>query len=159
VDQSITVQKSNTGLGVFASETLEPMTRIAQFAGPISTLDQIPKEQLNYILRATKDLYLTPETDARYVNHSCDPNCFIDDDLYIVTRTVIPQGTELNISYNRISEAEAKDWGNFWHPAWSFHCQCGATRCCGYVNKYITDEVRPYAEHPIARSEPQHTVK
>ncbi len=159
MDQSITVQKSNTGLGVFASETLEPMTKIAQFAGPVSTLDQVPKEQLNYILRATKDLYLTPETSARYVNHSCDPNCFIDDDLYIVTRTVVPQGAELTISYNRISETEAQDWGNFWHPAWSFHCQCGATRCCRYVNKYITDEVRPYGEHPISRAEPQHAIK
>jgi len=159
VDHPIAVKKSKTGLGVFASATLDPMRKVAQFAGPVCALNEVPKDQLNYVLRASKDRYLIPETDARFVNHACDPNCFIDDDLFIVTRTGIPLGAELTISYNRISESEANDWGHFWHPAWSFHCQCGAAKCCGFVNTYIVDEVRPYAEPPIPRPEPQHALK
>ena len=132
------------------------MTRVLQFSGPVSHLEDIAKDQLNYVLRASKDEYLTPLTDARYVNHSCEPNCFIDDELHIVTRTQIPEGTELTISYNRISEQEAAAWGNFWHPAWSFQCQCGSSRCYGFINKYITDEVKPYAEPYTTRIEPKH---
>lgn len=142
----IEVRSSQTGLGVFTSADLKAMTRTTQFAGPEMPLQDVHAAQLNYVLRATRDLYLVPETSARFVNHSCEPNCFIDDDLFIVTRHEIPAGTELTISYNRISDAEAAAWGDFWHPAWTFNCQCGTPRCCGSISKYIIDEVKPYAQ-------------
>jgi SET domain-containing protein len=159
VEPAVIVRNSKTGLGVFAAKPLNPMTRTVQFSGPVSAIEDVPAQQLNYILRASRDLYLTPETDARYVNHSCDPNCYIDNDLYIVTRYAIPEGTELTISYNRISETEARDWGNFWHQAWSFQCRCGSDRCYGLINKYITDEVTPYAEPVTTRIEPKNVTK
>lgn len=142
---SVIVRESNTGKGVFAATALEGLTRVAQFAGPETPLSEVEPDQLNYVLRASKDSYLTPVTDARFVNHSCEPNCFIDDDLFIVTRTGLAEGTELTISYNRVSETEANEWGNFWHPAWTFQCKCGSEKCYGLINQYITDEVKPYA--------------
>lgn len=149
----VEVRSSNTGLGIFATSALPAGTRIVRFAGPVKALADVPPEQLNYVLRASRETYLIPETLARYVNHSCEPNCFIDDDLFVVTRGPLPSGSELTISYNRVSAEELADWGPFWHAAWSFSCKCGAGQCYGNINKYIVDEVRPFAEHVAPTAE------
>jgi len=66
-----------------------------------------------------------PSNPARYLNHSCDPNCEAvpaDGRLWIVARRGIAAGEELtfNYSYDLVDYRE--------HP-----CHCGASECVGYI--------------------------
>jgi uncharacterized protein len=67
----------------------------------------------------------TRKNTARYINHSCDPNC----EIVITTRTIwivaardIRAGEELGYNYGYLPEAYAT------HP-----CTCGAQQCYGSV--------------------------
>ena len=78
--------------------------------------------------------YLDEETDidgsvewnpAKYLNHSCDPNCeavLLEDGIWLVARRRIAHGEELSFDYGY----DLKDWQ-------SYPCRCGATRCLGYI--------------------------
>lgn len=71
-----------------------------------------------------------PENDARYINHSCDPNCrYIIEDKRVWIESIrdIKKGEE--ITYNYGFELEEDDLYEFMdHP-----CKCGTKRCAGYI--------------------------
>jgi uncharacterized protein len=62
---------------------------------------------------------------ARYINHSCDPNCTVEitaRTIWIVANRDITAGEELTYNYGyELDEEDA-------HP-----CICGATQCCGFI--------------------------
>jgi SET domain len=62
---------------------------------------------------------------ARYINHSCDPNCTVEyttETLWIVALKHIQAGEELCCNYGY----DAREYDKF-------PCHCGATICCGYI--------------------------
>ena len=66
-----------------------------------------------------------PENDARFANHSCDPNCELvleGDTLWLKASRSIEAGEELSFDYG-FSLDECLS-----HP-----CRCGAKNCCGYI--------------------------
>ncbi len=145
VRQPLEVREGRTGKGVFACGLINPGEVLLQFCGPVTRLENVPHPMLNYVVRVERSLYLIPEPPTMYVNHSCEPNCWINDKFEIVSRQTILPGDELTISYNRISALEDQDWGDFWHDAWTFPCSCGTWRCIGLVDRYLVDEVVPEA--------------
>jgi len=67
---------------------------------------------------------------ARYINHSCDPNCEtetidVESDLHIIifVNQRILQGEELSYDYKFNFEDENK-----------IPCMCGAKNCCKLMN-------------------------
>jgi len=67
----------------------------------------------------------TLKNKARYINHSCDPNCDVErthDTLWIVALRDIKEGEELSYNYGYTLK-HYKD-----NP-----CNCGAKNCCGYI--------------------------
>lgn len=66
-----------------------------------------------------------PWNPARFINHSCAPNCEAEIDghrVWIVALRDIPAGEELSFNYGY-------DLENFQeHP-----CRCGAAKCVGYM--------------------------
>ena len=67
---------------------------------------------------------------ARYINHSCDPNCVtetvdVDRDLHIIifANQRILRGDELSYDYKFDFEDENK-----------IPCMCGAKNCCKWMN-------------------------
>jgi len=67
---------------------------------------------------------------ARWINHSCDPNCttFEDDDsrVFIEARRKIPPGEELTYDYRlsvdgKLTKKERKQ----------YTCRCGTKKCRG----------------------------
>jgi SET domain-containing protein len=69
-----------------------------------------------------------PENTARFINHSCDPNCepdVIRNRVWLISTRKIKKGEELSYNYGFDLEDYAEH-----------KCKCGAKKCVGY----ITDE-------------------
>ncbi len=64
---------------------------------------------------------------ARYINHSCDPNCEVDiikNEIWISSIKAIKKGEELNYDYGYPFDED--DYNDH-------ICKCGSTRCIGYI--------------------------
>lgn len=134
----VEIKQAAHGKGVFANAREIPSgTEVSRFEGKVVALDGVPENLANYVVRYDRDHYLVPETMAMFVNHSCEPNCTINDNYGIETLRAILPGEELTIAYNQISATEATEWGSFWDKRWTFTCGCGAKRCVGKVDRYI----------------------
>jgi uncharacterized protein len=68
---------------------------------------------------------------ARYVNHSCEPNCEtdeIDGRIFISSIQNIPAGAELTYDYNlEAPRPLPRDWRR------RYACLCGSARCRGTI--------------------------
>jgi len=139
-----TVAQSAVGLCLVATADLEPASVVEKFAGPVVTYAAVPEEEVRYALLIGDDDWLVPRTNARYLNHACNPNCYITDALDVVTLRRVVKGEELTIFYNGLTMAEywgARDREYFWDTRWSFQCQCGSERCLGLIDRYVVPPV------------------
>lgn len=72
--------RSRTGFGVFATRPIKKRTRIAEYKGPILTLEEADRAERRgnrYLYEVSKNRTIdgTPHSNiARYFNHSCNPN-------------------------------------------------------------------------------------
>jgi uncharacterized protein len=119
------------GRGLFTAQAIKQGTRIIQYTGekiPKGESDQRLVEGNNYIfqLNARYDIDgKVRRNKARYINHSCDPNCIVQlttRTIWIVALRDITPGEELTYNYGyELDDATA-------HP-----CTCGAATCCGSI--------------------------
>jgi len=117
--------------GLFAAQDITRGSRIIAYIGEkISRAESARRLQAGnaYIFHLNYRYALDGETlanTARYINHSCDPNCVVEkthDTLWIVALRDIKEGEELSYNYGYDLE-RYKD-----NP-----CNCGAKNCCGYI--------------------------
>lgn len=111
-------------------------SRLIPFTGAVVKYDEIPPHLICYVVRYDRNHYLVPNGSAMFANHSCDPNCLINDDFYIETIKPLAPGDEITISYDQVSPQDFTAWGDFWDKRWTFHCQCGSEKCIGLINGY-----------------------
>ena len=119
------------GQGLFAVQDIPPGARIIAYMGEKISSHESARR------RATGNAYIfhlnyrsaidgqTLDNTARYINHSCDPNCAVaqtDGTLWIVARRDITAREELSFNYGY----EMTHYQN--NP-----CNCGAQNCCGYI--------------------------
>lgn len=72
-----------------------------------------------------------------FCNHSCDPNCDINEKWEIVTNRDVKKGQELTTSYDAYVP-------NFpWPESWNFTCLCQAPECKKIIKEYRMDIVYP----------------
>ena len=116
------------GQGLFAAQDIKKGTDIMQYTG-----EKIPKAESkrrlaegNAYIFALNDRWdidgSTLDNLARYINHSCDPNCeavVTTRTLWIVALRPIKAGEELSYNYG--------------YDAKKYPCTCGAPNCCGYI--------------------------
>ena len=119
------------GTGGFATTAIRAGTRIVEYVAA-----KITKEESNrrcaasnpYIFCLDEEHDLdgdVPWNPARFLNHSCAPNCeAIEDDgrIWIVALRDIAPGDELTFNYGY----DLEDYRD--HP-----CRCGTPDCVGYV--------------------------
>ena len=132
------------GTGVFANEQIKKNLKVIEYIGEKilksegdkRSADRI-KKYLNkknegsvYIFELNKkyDIDGSPGYNkARYINHSCDPNCEVNIDkgeIWISSIKTIKKGDELNYDYGYpFDEDDYHD-----HP-----CKCGSKKCIGYI--------------------------
>jgi uncharacterized protein len=119
------------GQGLFAAQDIAKGTRIIAYIGEkISRRESARRLEAGnaYIFHLNYRYALdgkTLENTARYINHSCDPNCQVEKTngtLWIVASRDIKEGEELSYNYGY----EFKHYKD--NP-----CNCGAKNCCGYI--------------------------
>ena len=139
------VKKSKVhGYGIIASQNISKNTKIIQYIGEKVTKREGDKRSsarikkyLNkksegsvYIFELNKkyDIDGSPlYNKARYINHSCEPNCeveIINNEIWIISIKRIKQGDELNYDYGYPFDKD--DYSD--HT-----CKCGSKRCIGYI--------------------------
>ena len=119
------------GKGVFAAQDITKGTRILPYIGekisPQEATTRIAQgNTFIFFLDARHDLDGdTPRNRARYINHSCDPNCssdIIEGQIWIFALRDIQAGEELSYDYGyELDGYETRP------------CRCGAQNCCGYI--------------------------
>ena len=151
------VKKSNVhGTGVFATSNISKNTRIIQYIGEKVTKTEGDrrsskriKKYLNkknegsvYIFELNKmyDIDGSPlYNKARYINHSCNPNCEVDiikNEIWISSIKSIKKGDELNYDYGYPFDKDD----------FSDHvCRCGSKNCIGYI--ISQDDWLKYKKH------------
>ena len=132
------------GNGVVAAKNINKNKKIIQYVGEkISKSEgdkrseQRIKKYLNsnrtgsvYIFELNKkyDIDGTPKYNkARYINHSCDPNCeveIINNEIWICSIKKIHKGEELTYDYGY--EFDKDDFRD--HV-----CKCGSKNCIGFI--------------------------
>ena len=149
------VKKSKVhGNGVFATRNITKGKKIIQYIG-----EKIPKKEgdkrsayriKNYLKSSkTGSVYIfelnskydidgfVRKNKARYINHSCDPNCEVDiikDEIWISSIKQIKKGEELFYDYGYAFDQE--DFRDH-------RCKCGSKNCIGFIissddwDKYI----------------------
>src|SRR5262245_46435280 len=119
------------GQGLFAAQDIKQGTKVIRYIG-----EKISHEESERRL-AAGNAYIfgldersaidgsTRKNTARYITHSCDPNCQTEQFgriIWIVAMRDIQTGEELTYNYG----CELND-----EPPES--CHCGAQHCCGYI--------------------------
>ena len=121
------VKRTGSGLGLFALKAIPAGKRIIEYTGPLVSNEEVE--------RRTKGKYFfgvntkwsidgSPRSNtARYINHSCRPNCdavVSKRRVWIWSRRAIKAGEELTYDYGReYFDEHIKPFG----------CKCG--KCAG----------------------------
>ena len=131
------------GRGMFASQAIPKGTRVIEYVGERITKAEGWRRELARQERAKRggdgciyifELNTKVDIDgsvlwntARYINHSCNPNCesqVVRGHVWIVAIRNIKPGEELSYDYYY-------DYDHYHeHP-----CRCGADNCAGYIVK------------------------
>jgi SET domain-containing protein len=129
------------GSGVFAKRNIPKGTRIFEYAGARVLKSNLATDlaagltSLAYVMNLNETTAIDGErggNDARFINHSCNPNCevlYFNETPYIYSIRQIDIDEELSFDYQYdagpdvfLSEEEKKKW---------FPCFCGAENCRG----------------------------
>lgn len=141
---SITAEVFSTrhGTGLRAVRALRAGSVVCKFEGPVVSFAEIPPAEIRHALLLEDGRWLVDQGLARNANHSCDPNCRIDGENFVVTLRAVDAGEELTLAYNIVYPGE--DPGE-WDSRWNFDCACGAKNCRGRVDGYVTPEGKPFS--------------
>jgi len=128
------------GAGAFALEPIPAKTKVVEYVGERLNDRQVEErygaERLDnphtFLFWVRDDLYVDAAVggnDARFINHSCDPNCEVEieeDRIFIYAIRDIAPGEELTYDYSL--DVEEKPTPELCQV---FACRCGAASCRG----------------------------
>lgn len=139
------------GLGVFAAQDIPKGTRIIEYTGEkISNAEADRRYDDEAMKRHHTFLFILNSrtcvdaayagNEARFINHSCDPNCeavIERGHIWIDAIRAIPAGTELAYDYMYEDDPDYTD-----EDLRFYACRCGAANCRGTIVK-TRRRVRP----------------
>ena len=102
-----------SGWGVYAAQSIDEDTKIVEYKGQLVSQAEAWRRESRYLPRQRIWLF-TINTRwardaavggnvARYVNHACDPNCYVEIEgrhIWILASRKIRRGEELTYDYN-----------------------------------------------------------
>lgn len=133
------------GKGAFATKKIRKGTRVIEYTGEIISPEEESKryddenmDRHHTFLFAIDEKHTIDAgpygSDAKYINHSCDPNCeAVNDDgrIFIEAIQTIQPGEELNYDYGYEQETKPTKEELALYP-----CHCGSKNCRGTILKY-----------------------
>lgn len=102
---SLAVRRTATGLGLFTLKPIKAGKRIIEYTGIIITNEEADRKGGKYLFSLNNKYTLdgSPRSNtARYVNHSCRPNCeafVIGRRVWIYSARDIEAGEEITFDY------------------------------------------------------------
>ena len=128
------------GRGVYALRPLRKGRRLIEYLGERITPEEADRRYDDDALEIPHTFLFTVDShtvidaavagnEARFINHSCDPNCeAVDDDgrIFIEVIRSIRPGQELTYDYHLERDGH-------WRAEWAerYLCRCGAANCRG----------------------------
>jgi uncharacterized protein len=100
------VKRSRSGLGLYTLNPIKKGACIIEYTGRMLTPEENKTVNNQYLFRISRTKTLdgsSRSNTARYINHSCRPNCEIDiyrGRIYILAKRRIKAGEELNYDYD-----------------------------------------------------------
>ncbi len=120
-DYDLIVKRSAAGLGLFAGEAIPKGKCVIEYFGPYLTNDEADRVANKYLFEVSETKTIDGAgraNKARYINHSCRPNCepeITRNRVFIFAKRNIKAGEELSYDYG-------KDyWNTFIKP---HGCRC-----------------------------------
>src|SRR5262245_54344542 len=106
-DFDLVVRRSKTGLGLYTESEIPKNSCVIEYTGKPISEEEEEKSRSRYLfeISARKTIDGAPRSNtARYINHSCRPNCepnIYKGRIYIHARRRIKPGEELNYDYGK----------------------------------------------------------
>ncbi len=130
------------GVGAFATTRIPAGTRVIEYAGerltPHEADERYPEvdgeRHHTFLFAIDEDVVVDAAengNEARFLNHSCDPNCDVvieDGRLWIETLRDVEPGDELVYDYAYVLEERHSPAAKRRYP-----CHCGAATCRGTI--------------------------
>jgi uncharacterized protein len=144
-EQPFVIKRSKIqGRGGFATRLIRKGARIAEYLGErISPAEGDRRYDDDHMERHHTFLFVVDKkividagvdgNDARFINHSCDPNCeavIEDRRVFIEAMRTIRPGDELSYDYS-YDRDDATGWGK--EAEAQYPCHCGAPNCRGTI--------------------------
>tara|TARA_B100000029_G_scaffold378604_1_gene373381 strand:+ start:518 stop:1003 length:486 start_codon:yes stop_codon:yes gene_type:complete len=146
------------GSGLFANHDIKKGEQVIQYIGDKVTKREGDKRADKQIKKAEKNkkngmvyvFELNKKYDidggvsrnyARFINHSCDPNCEVDitnNEIWISSIKKIKKGAELTYNYGYTFDTDYVD----------HICKCGSKKCVGYI---LSDDDWPKLKKEIKK--------
>lgn len=105
-EYALMVRRSRTGRGLFTADPIEKGRCIVEYTGRTLSQAEMYSSKSKYLfaISRTKTIDGWEKTNiARYINHSCRPNCEIEISrgrIYVVAKRRILPGEELTYDYD-----------------------------------------------------------
>lgn len=139
-DFDLVVKRSSAGLGLYANEAIPKGVCVIEYFGPYLTNAEADAVNNKYLFEVSERRTIdgSPRANkARYINHSCRPNCEPEirkGRVFIFSRRAIKPGEELSYNYG-------KDyWDTFIKP---HGCRCA--KCAAAASKPAKKKAQPKA--------------
>ncbi len=140
------------GVGVFASAPIGRGEKLMEFGGLVTPRQEALTERyrVRSLWLVNDDVFLAlPQSDPRpsldeNLNHSCDANSWLADEVNLLARTDIPAGAEITLDQGTWNFEEGD------YIVDQDACSCGSPHCRGVVggNDWKLPEVRRrYGDH------------
>lgn len=101
------VKRGRSGLGLFTTQSIRKNTYIIDYIGELLTADQADERGGQYLFELNSRWTIDGRTRknlARYINHSCRPNCETDvkgKRIIVTAKRSIQAGEELTYDYGK----------------------------------------------------------
>lgn len=141
------IAHSKFGQGLYAKKNIKMGENILKFTGAIIDFNKAVLKAPGYEgdpLQISKSIYVNLQPPGRFVNHSCEPNAGIKNDIELVALRNIKVGEEIYFDYSTTMDEDY----------WVMQCGCGSTNCRKVIKdfKYLPSHIkRKYLELNIVQ--------
>jgi SET domain-containing protein len=136
----LVVKRSRTGRGLYAAEKIPNGSCVIEYIGKPVTMEQVTPA-LKYLFSTGRSTMIDGNivaNKARFINHSCAPNCEIEIKnrrIYVFAKRSIKEGEELTYDYGtEYFDEHIKPHG------------CGCVKCLSKQQRKISSK-RTLSEH------------
>lgn len=119
---------SDIGSGTFAKSFIAPKEVCGFLSGKAILFEDVIKnaDRGCNSIQIGPGLYVDPLFPLRYVNHSCDPNVGLTDDLVLIAIRPIAENEEIRLDYST----------TMYERYFTMRCNCNAPTCRGEIRDF-----------------------